>query len=163
MLPPSYAALRGSITVQDLTATNHACVTLQQRPPATAGRDCSLVGGLEKGCSMAAPTDSTVMLGPLMDRLQEEVLGPERFIHSGALRFRRPGDGVDQRLVFWVERHSRFAGGRHLLGLRVEVAFTGAAKLLLTSMQQADQRPVVAIGIDVLVSAVGFRHGVWSF
>jgi len=112
---------------------------------------------------MAAPIDSTVMLEPLMDRLQEEVLGPERFIHSGALRFRRPGDGVDQRLVFWVERHSRFAGGRHLLGLRVEVAFTGATKVLLTSMQPADQKPVVAMGIDVLESAAGFRHGVWAF
>ena len=112
---------------------------------------------------MAAPIDTTLMLGPLMDRLQEEVLGPERFIHSGALRFRRPGDGVDQRLVFWVQRHSRFARGRHLLGLRVDVAFTGAAKDLLTSMQPADQKPVIAMGIDMLESAAGFRHGVWAF
>jgi hypothetical protein len=112
---------------------------------------------------MAAQSDTTVMLGPLMERAQQEVLGPEGFIHSGSLRFRRPGDGIDQRLVFWVERHSRFARGRHLLGLRVEVAFTGAAKEMLASMQPADHKPVVAMPIDIIESAAGVRHAVWAF
>jgi hypothetical protein len=98
-----------------------------------------------------------------MGRLQEEILGPEGFIHSGALRFRRPGKGVDQRLVFWVGRHSRFARGKHLLGLRVEVAFTGAAKEMLASMQPADHKPVIALPIDIVESAAGVRHAVWAF
>jgi hypothetical protein len=112
---------------------------------------------------MAAPRDTTEMLGQLMDRFQEETLGLEGVTHSGALRFRRPGDGVDQRLVFWVEQHSRFARGRHLLGLRVEIVFTGAAKEMLASMQPLDHKPIIAMGVDMLESAAGFRHAVWAF
>ena len=112
---------------------------------------------------MAAPRDTTVMLAQLMESLQRETLGQEGFTHSGALRFRRPGDGVDQRLVFWVQRHSPFARGRHLLGLRVELAFTGAAKTTLVSMQPAGAKPVVAHPIDILEAAAGVRHAVWAF
>lgn len=102
------------------------------------------------------------MLGELMDRADRDVLEPAGFTHSGALLFRRPGEGLTQRLVFWIERSSRFAGGRHMLGLRVEVAPT-EGKALLVEMLPPGAKPVIALPVDLIESAAEVRHTVWAF
>lgn len=106
--------------------------------------------------------EATAMLGELMDRVDRDVLGPAGFTHPGALIFRRPGEGLTQRLVFWIERSSRFAGGRHMLGLRVEVAPT-EGKALLVEMLPPGGKPVMALPVDVIESAAKVRHSVWAF
>lgn len=116
-----------------------------------------------KGAQMATSSrESTTMLGALLDRVHREVLGPAGFSHSGALRFRRPGEGLNQRLIFWIERSSHFANGRHLLGLRVEVIPT-EGKAVLAEMLGPEGEPVLALPVDLIEAAAGTRHATWGF